>query len=261
MLHLAGAAYCSSDQVKAWSCGVHCASVMGISEQVYITNALQDLAAFVAWDSMSNAMVVSFRGTIMSSVRNFVRDISFIKTFPLSQYPSAGVHRGFWNAWVELEEKVVAALGNLALHHQTTAVIVTGHSMGGAMAGDAAISLKLKHGYDTTVVNFEAPRCGNQKFMSALRQEVPNFWRITHANDIVPHSPPEAFGFYHAATEVFFPSSTYTDLTHTICDGSGEDPTCSDRCSPIGCHSTGDHLNLMGFTLGSDQCGGSIVVV
>lgn len=235
---------------------------MGISEQVYITNAKQDLAAFVAWDAVSNAIVISFRGTIMSKIRNFVRDLSFIKTSPLSQYPGAAVHRGFWNAWGELEQDVVAALGNLASSHETTTVIVTGHSMGAAMAGNAAISLKLKHGYNTSVVNFEAPRGGNQKFMSALRQEVPNYWRITHANDIVPHAPPEAFGFYHAATEVFFPSSTYTDLTHTICDGSGEDPTCSNKCSGrLGCTSEADHLNLMGFTVGSDQCGGTPAVV
>lgn len=45
--------------------------------------------------------------------------------------------------------------------------------------------------------------------------------------DIVPHLNIRELGYHHVAREVFIevPEST-TD--YKICDGSGEDPTCSD---------------------------------
>lgn len=255
MLHLSGAAYCNAEQVTQWSCGVHCTDVHGISEQVYINNVSQDLAAFVAWDSISNAVVVSFRGTVSTSIEDWVHDLSYTKTYPLTQFPSAGVHHGFWESWEVLEQGIVHAIQGIMTSHGTTSVHVTGHSLGAALATDAAISLKLKYGYSTTLINFESPRAGDRNFMEAVVAEVPDSWRITHSIDIVPHAPPEKFGFYHIPTEVFFPAGNMFNLTFNVCDGSGEDANCSDRCAAsLTCISVYDHLHLMGFVLGSDAC-------
>jgi hypothetical protein len=255
MLHLSGAAYCGGDQIEGWNCGTHCTNVNGLAEQVYIDHAAEALAAFVAWDSVENAVVVAFRGTIETSITDWVHNLAYTKSHPLSKYPDAGVHHGWWNSWLTLEADTVEAIKNIASAHNTKSVLVTGHSMGASLAADAAMSLKLNQGYDTAVVNFESPRPGDQKFMEAMAKEVPDFWRITHADDIVPHAPPEAFGFYHGATEVFFPSATYTDLTHAVCDGSGEDSSCSNKCaSSLSCTSVDNHLNVMGVTMGGDQC-------
>lgn len=226
--------------------------------QSYINNVSQDLAAFVAWDEVQRAVVVSFRGTLSNSIEDWIHDLSFTKSNPIARYPGAGVHHGFWEAWKSLEFGVVQAVNEIVSVHHSTVVLVTGHSMGGAIAADAAIDLKLTHGFATSVMNFESPRAGDHNFMEAMRQEVPTFWRVTHGNDLVPHVPPETFGFYHIPGEVFFPSEDYQNLTYVVCDGSGEDTDCSNRCSKaLECTSVDDHLHLMGFPLGSDQCAGA----
>jgi len=262
MLHLAGAAYCPQDQVEGWSCGTHCSNTAGIGSVTYIHDASQKLAGFVAYDSQENAAVVAFRGTVSSSIKDWVHDLSYTKTNPITKYPDAGVHHGFWNAWKDLSDDVVSAVKQVLSTNGATKVLVTGHSLGAAMAADAAIDMKLSYGWDTSVVNFGSPRAGDHNYEAALSTEVPSFWRITHHHDLVPHVPPEHMGFYHSMTEVFFPDEDYTSLSHVVCDGSGEDASCSDKCAhELACTSVDDHLHYMGFVLGGDQCASAQSIV
>merc|ERR1712046_349913 len=120
-----------------------------------------------------------------------VQDLSFKKSYPIEQFPAAGVHHGFWDAWKSLEPAVVAAISKVMAPYGNSHVYVTGHSLGASIASDAALDLKLTHGWDTSVVNFGSPRTGDHKYMRAVSQEVPTFWRVTHDDDIVPRAPPE----------------------------------------------------------------------
>mmetsp|Transcript_48995 Transcript_48995/g.104956 ORF Transcript_48995/g.104956 Transcript_48995/m.104956 type:complete len:359 (-) Transcript_48995:42-1118(-) len=262
MLHLAGAAYCAQDQVEGWSCGTHCSNIAGIESVTYIHNDAQLLAGFVAYDSKQKAAVVAFRGTVSSSVEDWVHNLAYTKTNPLTKYPDAGVHHGFWDSWKDLSDDVVSAVKKVMSANGATKVLVTGHSLGAAMAADAAIDMKLSYGWDTSVVNFGSPRAGDKNFEAALATEVPSFWRITHHHDLVPHTPAEKFGFYHSMTEVFFPDEDFTSLNHVVCDGSGEDKSCSDQCAAkLACTSVDDHLHYIGFVLGSDNCASAAGIV
>lgn len=257
MAHISGAAYCSQDQVTSWTCGTHCSSVQGLEQIQYIENQQRVLAVFVAWDSSINAIVVSFRGTV-SSITDWVNNLAYTKTYPFDQHPDVGVHHGFWNNWQYLKTPVLAAVKSIQQSHPGDTVVLTGHSLGAAMAADAALDLSINDGLRTSVVNFGSPRAGNSGFHSLLQQEVPNFWRVTHNRDLVPHTPPEDFGFYHASNEVFFPGS---DSQYQVCDGSGEDASCSNKCAKwLTCTSVADHLNYFGVSLGGDGCDASVVV-
>lgn len=262
MMHLSGAGYCSESGITSWNCGPHCSNTAGISDQVFILHSSDVLQGFVAWDSVSNAVVVSFRGTVETSIKDWVDNIAILKTYPFSKYPSAGVHLGWWNAWKSLKDDFVAAIQKIASAHNANKVVVTGHSMGASLATLAAMDVRLSYGYDVAVANFESPRPGDHNFMNALSAEVPEVWRVTHAKDLVVHTPPESFGFYHASVEIYFPKSENTDMTYTVCDGSGEDPVCSNACSfDYTCTSVDDHLNIMGFEMGGGGCSGEAVVV
>merc|ERR1711907_13802 len=204
------------------------------------------LAGFVAWDSSIGAIVVSFRGTVQS-ITDWAHNLAFTKTSPFDQHPDVGVHHGFWNAWQYLAEPVLAAIQSIQQSHSGANVVLTGHSLGAAIAADAALDLRLNHGLKTSVVNFGSPRAGDSGFHILMKEEVPSFWRVTHAKDLVPHVPPEHWGFYHAATEVFFPGS---DTQYQVCDGSGEDSSCSDQCAKsLSCTSVPNHLNYFGISL------------
>jgi predicted lipase len=223
----------------------------------YVVNEKEVLAGFVAWDSTISSIVVSFRGTVQT-VTDWVHNLAYTKTKPFTQYPDAGVHHGFWNSWQYLATPTLAAIQTIQASHPNAPIVLTGHSLGAAIAADASLDLALNHGLQTSVVNFGSPRAGDSGFHAALQDKVSSFWRVTHAKDIVPHVPPEAFGFYHASTEVFFPGS---DTQYQICDGSGEDSSCSDRCAKtLSCVSVADHLNYFGVILGGDGCDASVVV-
>ena len=82
-------------------------------------------------------------------------------------------------------------------------MLVTGHSLGGALATLSAYvlqsDLKLPVG---RVFTYGSPRVGNDAFSKA-RIAAGNEWRITHHRDPVPHLPPRhLFGFTHTAREV-----------------------------------------------------------
>lgn len=58
----------------------------------------------------------------------------------------------------------------------------------------------------------------------------------------VPHVPPRLVGFVHPPTEVYYDG---LNLSHKVCDGSGEDPSCADQwLLPLG---VSDHVTYLGI--------------
>jgi hypothetical protein len=261
-LQFAYAIYCPESEITNWNCGAHCDAVSGLStvsyqKEIGFTDNIEH-ASMVAYDSAYGEIVVSFKGTDNDAafIENWMTNLDFFKKSPLSQYPDAGVHGGFWDAWLSLKDDVLPALQKAQAAHSTNRVKVVGHSLGGAIATNAAMDLKLNHGFVTSVVNFGSPRAGDVDYHNALLNEVPH-WRVTHNNDLVAHVPPESVGFYHASTEIHFPDRT--GLNHKVCDGSGEDNSCANACSYyLTCTSIDDHMHYLDESM---TCGASSNVV
>jgi len=55
-------------------------------------------------------------------------------------------------------------------------------------------------------------------------------------------------GYWHVATEIFY--SQETCCAYTVCNGSGEDPNCSDQFSSVLFWSISDHLDYFGYYTG-----------
>ena len=76
-----------------------------------------------------------------------------------------------------------------------------------------------------TMYNFGQPRVGNDAFAQfAIDLLGVEHYRVIHNADLVPHLPPTQFGFHHIGTEVWYDEAM---VSYRVCDGSGEDPTCS----------------------------------
>eukprot|EP01119_Soliformovum_irregulare_P024194 TRINITY_DN8616_c0_g1_i1.p1 TRINITY_DN8616_c0_g1~~TRINITY_DN8616_c0_g1_i1.p1 ORF type:complete len:159 (-),score=33.30 TRINITY_DN8616_c0_g1_i1:49-525(-) len=133
------------------------------------------------------------------------------------------------------------AASSLRRAHPSKDIIVTGHSLGAALSTLAALDIKESLGESSTVWNYGDPRVGNDVFAEYWTQQVGGAWRTVNRADIVPHLPPQAFGFHHIPTEIWFRDS-FTD--YTVCNGSGEDPDCSDSLFAL---SIPDHLSYLGF--------------
>jgi len=241
-------AYCPAPNVNAWncaSCGFH--PRVG---NVKVFNFF-DLQAFVGYNAASRHVVVAFRGS--SNIANWISNLAFGKTPYALCNNACSVHTGFYDLWKGLRANMVAAVKGLAAIYPQSTLVVTGHSLGGAIALHAALDLKASvSGFrDYQFYNFGEPRIGDEAFAAYAARVLPNGRqnRIVHKADPVPHLPPMSFGFRHASREIFFNNDGKTSFVECNDSGSGEDPKCSNQFPiPAG---IADHLLYMGH---STQC-------
>ncbi|XP_057806006.1 lipase-like isoform X2 [Salvia miltiorrhiza] len=266
VVQYASAVYLSDlTELFTWTCS----RCDGFIEDFEIVELIVDvkrcLQAFVGVAADLNATVIAFRGTQETSLQNWVEDL-FWKQLDTS-YPGvedAKVHHGFYSAYhnTTLRPGVISAIRKVKAFYGDIKVIVTGHSMGGAMASFCGLDLRLSLGeQNVQVMTFGQPRIGNAAFASYYNQVVPDTIRVTNGHDVVPHLPP----YYH-----YFPQKTYHhfprevwlysndgSMVEKVCDGSGEDPTCSRSVSG---RSISDHLTYYGVHMGCDSPSGCKIV-
>ena len=129
-------------------------------------------------------------------------------------------------------------------------VVVTGHSLGGALATFCALDLKLQHSEtDLQLYTLGSPRVGNDGFFTFFHNWIGDSVRVVHAHDIVPSLPLKFMGYHHIAREVWSYETNEKQpdglpvLENVVCDDSGEDPKCQDGHCELGiCTSIPDHM-------------------
>ena len=103
--------------------------------------------------------------------------------------PGAGaMHRGFWEAWQAIAPAVMAAIDDKP-------VTLAGHSLGGALAIMAAVSLTPAGKPPAAVYGFEPPRVSPDLSVRTLLAKVP-VKLYKNGDDLVPDLPPD---WQHAA--------------------------------------------------------------
>ncbi|XP_009419020.2 lipase-like [Musa acuminata AAA Group] len=225
---------------------------------VDVQNCLQ---AFVGIAHDLNSIIIAFRGTAGTSIRNWIADL-FWKQLDLS-YPGAEdamVHHGFYSAYhnTSLQHGILSAVQRTRELYGNLHIIVTGHSLGGALASFCALDLTVNHGVELVqLMTFGQPRIGNAAFASYFSKFVPDAVRVTHENDIVPHLPPY-YSYFPKKSYHHFPREVWLhdikvdgveDKGEKICDDSGEDPSC---CRSVHGTSIRDHLKYYGVELRAD---------
>eukprot|EP00619_Florenciella_sp_RCC1007_P012336 CAMPEP_0205912188 /NCGR_PEP_ID=MMETSP1325-20131115/5663_1 /ASSEMBLY_ACC=CAM_ASM_000708 /TAXON_ID=236786 /ORGANISM="Florenciella sp., Strain RCC1007" /LENGTH=266 /DNA_ID=CAMNT_0053278839 /DNA_START=60 /DNA_END=860 /DNA_ORIENTATION=+ len=166
--------------------------------------------AVVGVSPSRNATVCSFRGT--KDAVDVLTDIKFLsKTFepraPLHPHTSnphaddAKVHGGFLAAWLSIADEVCRVVDGARSRH----VLMTGHSMGGAVAQLASAYLlgSLPETTSTHLVTVGAPAIGNVGFKRILESAaVPRGGlRFTGHGDVVPRVG-GVLAYEHAGAEV-----------------------------------------------------------
>ncbi|CAJ0596874.1 unnamed protein product [Cylicocyclus nassatus] len=91
--------------------------------------------------------------------------------------------------------------------HSEYEIWITGHSLGGALASLAASYLVEKRFAPSSkikLMTFGQPRTGDEEFADRFNKTIDYAFRVIHANDGVPHVPPEKFGYRHHKQEVYY---------------------------------------------------------
>lgn len=155
-----------------------------------------------------------------------------------------------------VKSDVVDAVKALVGAHPNLPLYVTGHSLGAALAALAAS--ELAHGQSlpvTAVYTFGQPRVGNQAFQAFYNTGPHVAWRVTHWKDPVPHLPMKALGFHHVSTEVWYDHEDSS--SYRVCDGSGEDGSCSNSVASTSLLHIADHHTYINIDIdgaGPDTC-------
>jgi len=241
--------YCTGSSLQAWDC-FFCTYNQSLTDGFKLTtflyNATKDIFGYIGY--RGDTVEVVFRGTVLKSLKNWIDDIDFA---PIRPYPSAKdafVHSGFMSAYETVRLAAKAAVIELITQIKPSRVVITGHSLGGALATLCATELAPLLPVPVHVYNYGSPRVGNINFVNYFESLVEVVYRITYNTDLVPHLPETFLGYQHHPTEVWF----RTPNDYTICDSStGEDPHCSDSIKLLSIY---DHLHYLNITLHQDGC-------
>ena len=140
------------------------------------------------------------------------------------------MHQGFYTAAQSVKDEVLRETDALLTKFRGYSLIVSGHSLGGALATLMAVEISLakqvESGSNFLLINYGSPRVGNDAMSAYVSNNVlvDRIIRVTHYKDTVPHQPSTFFGFQHVSGE------WYEDENHVLhsCTGA-EDRTCADQ--------------------------------
>jgi triacylglycerol lipase len=141
--------------------------------------------------AVDDTLFIAIEGT--DSRTDWRRNLEFIFT-------ASDTHAGFENYATLLMAQMWNSGVNLSSAKQ---LIITGHSLGGAVATIIASHLQVHHPA-LQLVTFGSPRPGGWRFKQRLR--VPH-QRFVHGLDLVPHMPLAAFGFRHTVSAIVLPEA------------------------------------------------------
>ncbi|OXM84895.1 lipase family protein [Paenibacillus rigui] len=97
-------------------------------------------------------------------------------------------HQGFTRMYASASEQIRTALLSLSPDKE---LMITGHSLGGALATLCATDTALRPPRRKPVVyTFASPRVGNPEFARLFNRSAASSIRIVNPNDVVPHVPP-----------------------------------------------------------------------
>ncbi|KAJ7052001.1 alpha/beta-hydrolase [Mycena amicta] len=238
-------------------------------------NHISDIQGFIARDDHRKELVVALRGS--ASITDALLDASILLvpflTPGVKLPPDARVHAGFLTAWDTVAAQITAALAAQRRLHTGHRLVTVGHSLGGALATLAAVSLLQLFPASpildqTRVYSYGAPRAGNAVFAEWVNAEFgARAFRgssvhatvsrladstVVHTNDGVPTMIPTSLGYHHHGIEYWQHLDPPEPGTTLQCSASGEDPCCSASIPSGGV--TPAHATYLGITVGTPFC-------
>ena len=165
--------------------------------------------------------LVSFRGTV--DLKNWLINLDVVKR-PIDGSGTAEikVHAGFHCALDRLLPRLLDQVPTHGTKLKLKPVIITGHSLGGALATLAAFELNRREYLVESVYTFASPRVGNAAWRTAYNSVLGSrTWRVVAAGDLVPLIPGLLDGYRHVGHEVYLNGEIWIDpsrIREITCD-------------------------------------------
>lgn len=198
--------------------------------------------AYTAVSHKMETIVLAYRGTTTTTGNKQLYDeILSVLLKPKEHFLIGGeVQYYFKNVFNKLSPCVHESIKTRLTYYPDYNVLVTGHSLGGAIASLSAaalVYLGIVQKDRLSLYTFGMPRVGDKGYALKHDEIVNNSWRVVHARDIVAHLPTcnpvlgcrvTTNGPYHHGIEIFYPDSDMTTSSNYIQCNGNEDHRCSD---------------------------------
>ncbi|KAG4441432.1 hypothetical protein IFR05_003119 [Cadophora sp. M221] len=203
-----------------------CKTAGGVPKVAEIYNKDTDILAWIMRDDISREIILAFRGTNPSGTQNQKANANTTLGNFVSLLSCAGckVHGGYYASWLSVVEEVESKVKTQMEAASDYGLVVTGHSLGGAMATIAAAQLSMTY-QNLTVFSLGEPRTGNAAFASFIdtrfktnSPETTTSHRSVHENDPVTQNPSMALGYMHHGLEVWNRDPTGVNTSY-FCGG------------------------------------------
>eukprot|EP00210_Caulerpa_lentillifera_P003485 g3325.t1 len=153
-------------------------------------------------------VIVAFKGTDVTEFKDIITDLKMLpgSLDPLSkdefilrpsqvlQRDENRIHMGFRDAYASVRESILEIVYSITGWNKDWLVVLTGHSLGGALATVAAFETANRwlNGKRPRVamMNYGSPRLANDAFVDSYVQTVPVSFRFRHCSDAIPCFPP-----------------------------------------------------------------------
>lgn len=188
-----------------------------------------NLHGFVAWRQQTKQLIVAISGTA-----TFEQSLHDLRGFKHTLSSGKGAaHSGFWDLYKGMKSQALESVQNALEEHDVSEIVVTGHSLGGAISYFLMMHLmedSLIAGKRLKLAVFGSPRPGDQKLASSW-QEMVQRYRTQHGehsfeehsikayNDGVTALPPLFLGYRHfTRNPLYFVNSRLFRVPETECE-------------------------------------------
>jgi triacylglycerol lipase len=136
-----------------------------------------------------DTIVIAFRGT--TSTADTISDLIAIQ-IPYPWVPNGGkTHCGFTEIYATARQQILTALSKCSNNKK---LLITGHSLGGALAVLCALDLAYNTKFKTpSVYTYGAPRVGDPTFAAAYNRKIAINHRLAIESDLIPLIPPPIY--------------------------------------------------------------------
>lgn len=137
-----------------------------------------DLGVYITHRTELKQLVVAISGT--SNLSQAFFDVRTLH-HRYRAHPGCAVHTGFWKMYKGVRTELLDALAKGLREKDVSELVITGHSMGGALSYLLALDLllygrvQLPAGLPIKLAVFGAPRCGNEKLVELWLELVKDY--------------------------------------------------------------------------------------
>jgi hypothetical protein len=138
------------------------------------------------WPLLGGSLVLAFKGTDTFEDVKYDMNAGFIET------DKGAVHSGFYRKFKRVEKSMLMAL-ELVSASRMNRVILTGHSLGGALVTIAACFIRQHFPSigRIDIITFASPKVGDLRYAESVGNCVDSHVRLINQRDPVPKLPPD----------------------------------------------------------------------